>query len=93
MTWQSRLLSLVAAGGLATVSACSSSSPRDLPRCNANPDPCCSDPEGEACKQYKIDSGRPFLDDAPVESGDAPDASDAPDATPADAADASAKGD
>lgn len=48
MSWQRRLAELAAAGGLALTSA---GCPAVIPggTCNANPDPCCSQPDGPAC--------------------------------------------
>jgi hypothetical protein len=48
MTWRERLLGLALAGGL--IASCEGTQPQ-IPGgpCNANPDPCCSDPNGIAC--------------------------------------------
>jgi len=48
MSWQRRLAELAAAGGLAVATT---GCPAVIPggTCNANPDPCCSQPDGPAC--------------------------------------------
>jgi|GEM_PF-4707118 len=45
MTWKNRLAQLVLAGGSLTLTGCLTGF-----ACNANPDPCCPAPNGDACK-------------------------------------------
>lgn len=85
MMWQTRFLALVAAGGLVAVTSGCGSDPPDNPstmKCNANPDPCCLEPDGAACKARKIDAGGAGFD---VDAADGTNASTA-DAIDADAA-------
>ena len=52
MGWQRRIVELAAAGGiLAGSTACPWNGP--IFTCNANPDPCCSQPDGAVCLEVK----------------------------------------
>jgi hypothetical protein len=51
MSWKRRILELTLAGGvLASSAGCDNGF---IPSCNANPDPCCSDPNSQACIDYR----------------------------------------
>jgi hypothetical protein len=50
MSWKRRLIELTIAGGL-LASGCSDGP--TIPVCNANPDPCCSAPDSQACIDYR----------------------------------------
>lgn len=53
MSWKRRLLELSLAGGmLAATAGCGDNGP-NVPICNANPDPCCSQPQSQACYDYQ----------------------------------------
>ena len=47
--WKRRLFELAIAGGLAAGTGCGPG----IFACNANPDPCCSEPQSQACADYK----------------------------------------
>jgi hypothetical protein len=51
MSWRERLRALVCAGGSAAVAASLSGC---IGTCNANPDPCCRDPQSEQCAEWKM---------------------------------------
>jgi hypothetical protein len=54
--WKKRLVELALAGGMAAaISGCGP----DVPLCNANPDPCCYDPQSSACLDSKRDMRMP----------------------------------
>ena len=54
MSWKRRILELSLAGGLlATAGGCGGDGGPVIPLCNANPDPCCSQPNSQACTDYK----------------------------------------
>ena len=52
MSWKKRILELSLAGGLAASAGCGDTGPH-IPVCNANPDPCCAQPDSQACIDYK----------------------------------------
>ncbi len=54
MSWKRRLLELSLAGGMLAVAGggCGDNGPK-IPLCNANPDPCCAQPESQACYDYQ----------------------------------------
>jgi hypothetical protein len=51
MSWKRRILELSLAGGMLAGAGCGNSGPTFL--CNANPDPCCSAPDSQACHDYQ----------------------------------------
>jgi hypothetical protein len=52
MSWKRRILELTLAGGLLAGAAGCDDGPH-IPLCNANPDPCCADPNSQACYDYQ----------------------------------------
>ncbi len=54
--WKSRLRDIAALGGLALATTQGSCG---VPNCNANPDPCCQDPGGAACKAVEACTASP----------------------------------
>jgi hypothetical protein len=56
MTWKKRLLDLTLAGGALGAAACTGvPGLPGIPVCNANPDPCCSQPSSQACLDSKAE--------------------------------------
>ena len=53
MSWKQRLLELALAGGLITGGLGCGDSMGHVPACNANPDPCCREPDGTECHDAK----------------------------------------
>jgi hypothetical protein len=56
LDWQKRLAELLIAGGSLMVAGCSHGPSF---ACNANPDPCCSEPNSQACQVWNgcLDAG------------------------------------
>jgi hypothetical protein len=52
MSWKRRILELSLAGGMLAAAGCGDNGP-GIPICNANPDPCCSQPDSQACVDYR----------------------------------------
>jgi len=55
MSWKQRFLELSLAGGMIAVTSaagCGDNGPT-IPVCNANPDPCCAQPNSQACYDYQ----------------------------------------
>jgi hypothetical protein len=53
MSWKKRLMQIALAGGAIGAGGALQGCPLPYPfPCNANPDPCCSDPSSNACEQY-----------------------------------------
>jgi hypothetical protein len=61
MSWKRRILELTLAGGVFALGGCgddtTSGGNIDAFICNANPDPCCSAPNSQACLDSKRDLG------------------------------------
>ena len=54
MSWKRRLLELSLAGGMVAVTATAGCGDGpNIPLCNANPDPCCAQPNSQACYDYQ----------------------------------------
>ncbi|HEX8952249.1 MAG TPA: hypothetical protein VF997_09000 [Polyangia bacterium] len=56
MSWKRRLLELSLAGGMLAAAGGCDHTPTTvgpIPLCNANPDPCCSQPQSQACYDYQ----------------------------------------
>ena len=53
MSWKRRILELSLAGGLLGAAGGCGDTGSNIPLCNANPDPCCSQPSSQACYDYQ----------------------------------------